>query len=480
MLRAMGAISHRAMKVLSVPELITAEEDRVPVPAPSAPPKSDLKPTHRFFNKRGLLKLGLFLFVIVGLILRYEYHYSQYQYSWVNDIGTHEIYIKYVMAHDGALPDVTNNGVQGGFEFPQMPLYYVIAAGLGSTEAWSWFGTLCSMASLIIVYRASFFVSSWLVRYGMTIFWAIDPFFVVHSTTVGNDCINCLCGAAFFYCLLAINRSPNRLNYWRAVWVLMVGLFTKLNTIGLLVAFPWIFIRTYRTNRLLLWRVSTLMAMGVIWFAFIEQRSWTGDRHRFMFDFDCPPQDIRVDYGTYFSTFELSKLMAEGQASLLQGETSDSVRFSFHTFLYANFLVGTWNYKTCPEILMANRFLFLVGLMIPLGLMLFLAISLLGYPFAIDTRFSFFNKVVCALFLAMYAMNVCLVIECPHTCHADPRLQFPTLPWVVYAFCRGWTVFGRSDLLKTLMWVNLVAFCGGCCFYYSILFSTNQLPYKLY
>ncbi len=431
--------------------------------------------------RRKLLKTALFLFFIVGLILRVSYHNSAYQFSWINDLGTHCAYIQYVIDHQGGIPSVKDDWTTQSFEYPQLPLYYLITAALGNVQNWSWFGTVCSMASLFFIYRAALYMSSWVARFGVVIFWSIDPFFIVHSAIIGNDALTCLLGSAFFYFVMAINRSANRYNYWRITWVFVAALFTKLNAVFMVLVFPWIFLRTRGPFELFAWRAGSLVVLLFGWFMYVQAHTWTGTDHVYMNPFQATSEDVRTDYFTYFSTFRLSELIDEGQASLVEGETRNSVRYSFNTFVYGEFLVGSWDYHTCPDILWANRLLFIAGMMIPTGLILFFC-----YSFSTLTitghrlHGSLFNKLACGLVFVAYCSSVLLMLRYTHTCHADPRLQFPLMPWAIYCFCRGWTIFGRGPILKTIFSINLVAFSGACAYYYWILFRTDQLPFRMY
>jgi hypothetical protein len=441
------------------------------------------EPLFRLAFQKLCLKLGLVVIFLFGVALRLAYFNNEdYRTSWVNDIGDHFAYVMYIKDRH-KIPSPRER-----WEFPQEPLYYLLAAQVvhpdknlqnqDERDPANLFyicllGNILSNLSLLFLFFASFSLSSWLARYGTVLFASLAPFFLVHSTCVGNDCLLYFGSCLFYYFMIRLNREPTPLNFWLSVFALMLSLFSKMNGISLVIGVPWMLWRcsdNFKKWRLLLWRTIAVAFLGSFWLFTALYRAYQPDSHTFLFlvHFELPSQDIRVPFISYFTTFKPCELLESGQASLLEGETSDALRFSYHSFLYATFIVGAWNYHTCPEILWANRALFLFGLVLPFGMILFI--------FKVLRFNSFFNMTAFGIVFTAWVLNVHLMITETHTCHADARLYFASVPWLLYCCSRGWTVCGRGKAMRLVIWFLLFCFTISCGAYDIVLFSTDKLP----
>ncbi len=433
------------------------------------------------------LMVGLLLLVIAGIALRIAHRYGSYCFSYNSNYSGHLSYIGFIRDHNGRVPQIREESYIGvPDQYVQEPLFYMIAAMLSDLNQIADFAMILSIMGLLCVFRATFFLSSWIVRYGIVAFWSIDPFFVLHSSSISNDSLIGFAGALFFYCVHCLNRNPTRINYWWVFWTLVLALNSKHSGVVLLVAMPWVLWRStnhFRQWQLLLWRSAVLAVVVGVWAGYVRHRAWDPQSASYVYanDFFCPSVDVpRKSLIDYFSSFRLNDLVREGHATMFATQTADDVRFSYNTSEYGQFLVASWDYNYCPALEWPNRLLFIFGMIIPVGLFLFLVVTLFGYPLSTEAGFNFLNKTALFLFLVMYIGTGTWIYSGLHLTNADPWLQIATLPWVIYCFTRGWTVFGRSWALRITMWAGLAGFVISCGLYYYVFFTQNQIPFIYY
>ena len=189
--------------------------------------------------------------LLISLGLRVYHLTSGHFHDFSHDIDSHLHFVQYVRSN-WELPPVNLE-----LEDAQQPLYYIIAALFYqpqlttdvNIDVLGPLGLCISTAGLCLVCRALFFISSWIVRYGVFIYFAFTPAFIITSCVVGNDVLFSFFGAYFFLCVLRFNRTPSSRNLALLMLALTGALFSKLGGIVLLAAIPWVLWRSSRQDR---------------------------------------------------------------------------------------------------------------------------------------------------------------------------------------------------------------------------------------
>jgi hypothetical protein len=446
-----------------------------------------------FFCSRQFLWGGLWLILIVAVGLRIGDYASRYRYARMNDLYDHMLYIDYVRHHFA--PPLPCDG----FEFYQQPFYYWLAAcvysptlPVTSDENWAnvaAMGLVLNLAGLWILFCTLKYLSSWLVRYGLLIFIGLTPSFVLHCAIIGNDALAAFFGMAYFYCLQRFNRRAGKTsNFWSAIAVFMLQIFTKLNGIVLFLSLPWLFWKASAGRlfeRRMLVRAGILLLLGMVWIGSVIHHAWIPNRNEYLLVewWPFPDQGIKVSKLHYALHFSLPDLIEAGQTTThvskvpLHPQAVDNVRFSFWTWTLGNMLLGSWDYNVDVRVHEAASVVIVFGTIFPLGLGLFAAITLLGPWLTRNARFSPFNATALALTVGMAALSLQFTLTHPTVCAADFRLEAVTFAWMGYCSCRGWTVFPRSRALRTVAIVFLVGYVLSSFTLYGLLCASSQPPY---
>ncbi len=445
-----------------------------PVPVPGSPEtaKRPVEDSHRPRKRNwkrtlnlDLRWLGLWILFLIAIALRVYELASHHWPAYLHDVSSHVQYVEYISSHH-RLPPVDDD-----LEYPQQPLYYLLAApfydgGKSTDENMDRLAPLgCgfSILALGLIFASLRQLSSWLLRYGLFVFIAFNPAFILASCFVGNDGLEAFFGCLYFYCLLRINRQPRSTGYFLiCVGALLGALCTKLNAVALLAAVPWILWRKARCDRgwrPTLWRLAGIATLLTVWSGAMLDRAWNRENHTFVFvhAWIWDYLEIKERPAVYLFSFRFPELIAAGQATTTEN-TPNRVRFSFPTWEYGNMLLGEFGYDDDPYIGTLSRAVLLTGAILLFGVGLSVAIFFLSRPFWSWRHFFSLHGTALLLVAGSTALLLSYVHSFPNTCNADYRFQSPTFPWMAYGIGRGLSAFPRSPLWRYAVIVFMGAF----------------------
>jgi hypothetical protein len=429
----------------------------------AAQPPADSRRSQR----RRWLWLGLGVLFLLASSLRVYEFFSHHWGSYLHDPSSHSTYVGYVNAHH-RLPPVDDD-----LEYPQQPLYYVLAAPFyhanenadENVEHLAPLGLVISILSLVLTLASLRYLSAWLLRYGLFLFIGFNPAFVLLSCGVGNDGLAALCGTLFFFSLLRLNRNPRSLGYFVLAALAILGaLLTKLNGVVLLAAIPWLLWRAAQGDASLkptAWRFASMVLVLVVWAGCVLDRAWLKDRREFVFvhAWIWDYLEIKENFLVYALSFRLPDLIAAGQASTTN-DTPDSVRFSFPTWEYGNMLLSENGYTNDKVLGVFSRLVLISGTYLLLALGLFVCMTLLSRPLWPWPHLFSLNRIALLLVAGSTALILYYVHSVPDTCNADYRFQSATFPWMGYCIGRGMCAFPRSRFWRRTMICFMALFLG--------------------
>ncbi|MCE0498025.1 MAG: hypothetical protein LV481_08790 [Methylacidiphilales bacterium] len=387
------------------------------------------------------------------------YHLASHHWSaYVHDGASHAAYVGYVRVHL-RLPPVDDD-----FEYPQQPLYYLLAAPFYNThQNWdqNWdnlapLGFCISAASLTLVFLSLRYLSSWLLRYGIFVFLAFTPAFVLASSCIGNDGLGFFFGAFCFYCILRLNRSPGTARHFiMAIGALLGALLTKLNGIVLLLALPWLLWRRARFDsswKPTVTRLAVVVLLVTLWACGVLYRGWNPGSRQFVFAHAWMWDAMKINENrlVFWLRFDLSNLILAGQTTTTAG-TPDEVRFSFPSWEYGNMLLGEYGYADDPVLLFCTRQVIVAGTYLLFGLAFFIFITLLSRPIWPWQNIFSLSRTVLLLIVGSTCLVLAFVYSDPVMCNADFRYQNFALPWIGYGIGRGLCAFPRSSVWRYTM-----------------------------
>jgi len=434
---------------------------------PSIAPVQHRQPVFRSrSNHNRLLWRGLWVLFIAAVAIRFYHLASHHWPAYVHDGASHASYVQYIRVHH-RLPSVDD-----GLEFPQQPLYYVLATPFCRTdqtfdqnqEHLAPFGFCISVASLFVAFLSLRYLSSWLLRYGMFVFLAFTPAFVLASSYVGNDGLGFFWGTFCFYCIVRLNRNPQATRYFILAIVAVLGaLLTKLNGIILLVALPWLLWRRARYD--VIWkptatRLAVLVLLVTLWAGGILHRAWSPANRQYIFSHAWMWDYMKVNENmlVYWLRFDLSNLILAGQTCTI-ALTPDEVRFSFPSWEYGNMMLGEYEYADDPVLLFCSRQLIVAGTYLLFGLVLFIFVTLLSRPLWPWQKIFSLNRTALLLIAGSTCLILAFVYTVPVMCNADYRYQSYTFSWMGYCIGRGLCAFPKSPVWRNSM-IGFMVFYG--------------------
>ncbi|HUB68379.1 MAG TPA: hypothetical protein VL981_12915 [Candidatus Methylacidiphilales bacterium] len=402
---------------------------------------------------------GLTLLFISALVIRFYHLASHHWIEYMHDSASHAAYVEYLRLHY-RLPPVD----EGHLEYPQQPLYYLLAMPFYQTDK-NWdqnldnlapLGFCLSTAALSFVFFSLRYLSSWPLRYGVFVFFAFTPAFVLASSCVGNDVLGVFWGAFYFFCILRFNRNPRAIRYFiLTIGTLVAALLTKLNGVILFVALPWLLWR--RAQHDISWKqTATRFAVITLMMALlgggILYRAWSPAHRQFIFahSWIWDYMAIHENSWVYALRFDLSGLISAGQTTTTN-VTPDEVRFSFPSWEYGNMLLGEYEYNNDPVLLFYSRQLIVAGTSLLFGLVLFTIGAFLSRPVWPWQEIISLNRTALLLIVGSSCLILAFVHWAPVMCSADYRYQCSTFPWMGYAMARGLCAFPKS-----IFWRNTI------------------------
>jgi len=405
-----------------------------------------------------LLWGGLIALFVLALSIRFYHLASHHWVGYEHDAASHSAYVGYIKLHH-RLPPVDDDT-----EFPQQPLYYVLAspfynAALNFDEnQWNLapYGFCVSAASLSLAFFSLRYLSAWILRYGFFIYMGFTPSFVLASGCVGNDVMSGFFGTLYFFCLLRFNRNPRAARFFVLAVVAIFGaLLTKLNGVVLLAGLPWFLWRSAGFDlspKATVARITVLVSLLALWAGAISYRAWSVANQQFVFvhawmwDYMAIKENMLV----YALRFDLAPLIQAGQTTTVDS-TPEIVRYSFPTWEYGNMLLGEYDYSHDPILLFCSRQLIVAGTCLLFGLVLFVLITLISRPFRSWATIFSLNRTALLLIVGSSCMVLTFVSSTPVACNADFRYQSVVFPWIGYGIARGLCAFPRSSFWRNWM-----------------------------
>ncbi len=326
--------------------------------------------------------------LLLGLIIRVAYFEKFGIMLFQHDWQGHVEMIKYVAEHwsSPAIP-------MKGWEYPQQPLYYLIAGGIyallsmmGFVEQEAllgvgYFSLFCSFLFLFYGYRLLVLLSTsrWVQLVGV-IFMALTPSLVYLSARINNDVlVLALSSMTLFYMVKAYQRAFKKGFY--TVLILVTLLFlTKVSTAGIeLLFFALLVVRYLKTTQ----EEEPLARSQLYWYGIVGVFVLSMTLLRLYMPLDesfymvnsakFPKQTIESLDWNYFFSFHLFDLIGVGQSYVFG---SDSIRYSFLTYQYGTMFFGEFDYlyfiDKSPLLLYVMKLILLLGLIYPLSFISYL------------------------------------------------------------------------------------------------------------
>lgn len=409
-----------------------------------------------------------FVILILGIILRliyaiyfgpiaYAQDYSIFYYT--HDTGSHVEYINFV-AKNLNIPSP-----EKGLEFPQQPLYYIVAGGIYnflSTLSFSnnfiftllvLISTLSSAGTLIFAYLLSKKITKniWSQSF-ITGVIAFTPSFIYQAGMLGNDPFCAFLSAASFYFLVRFIQEEKNVDLIATTFFSVFSVFTKMSAgiimIIILLALIW---KYYSENKeIFLKMIYIVFFIGFMSFSMMLYRSYIPSENRFLFveSYSFDGQQTNPSRPSYFLNFYFPSLLKEGQSFVYGNE---KISKTFPTFLYGSFLFGEYSFANITTlhsfIKIIMQIIIIFGLLLPIGIIANLFFikkwMLIDFIFAIGVGM---NAILIINFLSKY----------PSVCNSDFRYFMPTL--LPIAALSGMGILRLNEKLK-IKWI-LPALCA--------------------
>jgi 4-amino-4-deoxy-L-arabinose transferase-like glycosyltransferase len=329
-----------------------------------------------------ILSLGIIIRLLFTGYFGVRQTYSDFTgvQTYTHDTIEHSQYIQYVAAHL-SLPEVNR-----GLEYPQQPLYYLIAGFsyrilslfLSSSDkifrVLIWFSSIFSIGSLIFVYFTAKKIAKpvWLQSFIVGLF-AFTPAFVFQSIMISNDpLLTFLASGAFFFLISYIEKEKH--SYLVAAIIFSVlSVLTKISggLLLILILFALIYKYWHKNSKYILIMAYSVFLIGFLCLGATLYRSYIPSVNEFRFVESYTYQGQKTDPArfSYFFNFNFAELEKEGQSYVFGNE---NVARTFPTFLYGSFIFGEYDYSNLvqawPAAKMLMRLIILLGLIFPFGI----------------------------------------------------------------------------------------------------------------
>lgn len=313
---------------------------------------SDSKMIFNFKNMKLLSSIFL-LGVIIRVLYFQKFGIMHFQHDWHGHIE----FIKYI-AENWTLPLPSK-----GLEYPQQPLYYIIAGGLywlltsmgmHDQDVLYSLGYISLISSIIFLYYGYKFIALltdvlWVKTVAM-LFLSLTPSLVYLSARINNDVLIMALSAFSLYYIVKSYLSGFKEDFYSALVGVSLLFMTKISAAPLeLLLFGLLIVSYYQVEdaqRIVLKKQLYLFSVvGVFLLGLTLLRVYLpleGTFHMVNSSAHYPNQSIEaLDFG-YFGTFHIVSLLHAGY-SYVFGE--DSIRYSFLTYQYGTMFFGEFDYS---------------------------------------------------------------------------------------------------------------------------------------
>ncbi|MDX1917883.1 MAG: hypothetical protein SFT81_01890 [Candidatus Caenarcaniphilales bacterium] len=417
-----------------------------------------------------LFGLGV-LFRLVFLMRFIDWGDHPLQY----DAFFHKLFVDF-FARNFSFPQVDKD-----FEYPQQPLYYIVAGLLSA--ALKNFPNYFELQTRILVIL-SFVVSvsglafAWvLIRtycksslgmIGAFSFFCFNPLQLFLAATINNDP---------FVLTLSEWSTLGMIWVWKACkpgWEfsftllgVLLALLTKLNVLTLVGVFGLILLFKYVSaspenrsdwgNRFYAFALMIGLVIGLMF-----ARAYIPFTNEFRFINSGPYIGMEIDKldWNYFLSFNLPTLIEQGHAQAHFIAHHDFVRQSFWTHLYGSMFMGVLQYKEIyqgyPHARVFGSFIFFFGICLPIFVMLGIYYS--------DRLLKLFNLGL----LVSVTMMIIMILKYPSTCNNNFRYLFTVAPLIGLLIGRGLDLIAKGP--RWLIWL-----CAG----FLTLLTISQLGWVI-
>ena len=311
-------------------------------------------------NRQSELPKLLLMLVFAGVAIRVLYFQKFGIMNFQHDWHGHIEFIKYI-ANNWTLPLASK-----GLEYPQQPLYYLIAGGIyavltnfglndqDALYGLGYFSLFCSMVFLFYAYRfVSLLTPSVWVRSVAMLFVSLTPSLVYLSARINNDSLVMALSAFTLYYIVKSYRSKFREGFYFALTGVSLLFMTKISAAPMELLLFGLLLLSYFQLELdvkdaeltaLKRKIYLFSIVGVFLLTFTLLRVYLpveGTLHLVNSSANYPNQKIEALDFLYFGTFHIVSLINAGY-SHVYGE--DLVRYSFLTYQYGTMFFGEFDY----------------------------------------------------------------------------------------------------------------------------------------
>lgn len=400
------------------------------------------------FSKKNLIPI---IILALGIIIRLLYvNYFGYE-NYNHDSDGHIEYIQFV-AKNLSLPSPDK-----GWEFPQQPLYYIvmgilyrlIRCFLNPSDAilriLVWISALFSIGTLLFSYLLAKKItnSTWVQSFIVGVM-AFTPALVYQAGMISNDTpLAFFCAGSFLFLVNFIKKEKTEYIIL-SIFLAVLAIFTKISGgIALISIFILLIFKSYNKNfrKTAIILLFSVLFIGFLCLSFAFSRAYLPSKEiRFVNGGSLDGQQTSPNQKSYFLSFNLPELVKEGQSYVFGNK---KVGQSFPTYLYGTSIFGEYNYKQLtdrfPGIKTLMQLVFLIGLILPLGLL---------------TNLFFLKKWGPIDYIAFLGclINLALVIfhiyKNPSVCNSDFRFFSPIFLGIIYLSSMGILRLNRIILPK--------------------------------
>jgi len=418
---------------------------------------------HCSINKiaKKLIKLIPLAILIIGILVRLIYCYSFGYQNYQHDQESHKLYIQFV-GDNLSLP-----GVDKELEYPQQPLYYIIAGiiyrfltnfsiekGL-IFKSLAWLSMFFSIGTLIFTYFLTKKIAKqiWLQSFIIGLI-AFTPAFVYQAGMIGNDTILAFFASGAFFFLTNFIKNNQTKNIALAIIFTSLATFTKISGgilffIILLILF-YKLKTEYHSKKFYLKLIIITFLSGLLCLGLFLYRAYLPDVEKFRFieSYAWKGQETNPTNLSYFFNFQFAKLLKVGESYVFGDE---NIAKTFPTFLYGSFLFGEYSYKnisnTYPFVKILMQFIILLGLLFPIGIIVNFFFLKKWSPIDYMSAFGvIINLILIILFIYKY----------PSVCNSDFRYFSPIFLGIIVMSANG--LYRLNEKLRNKVVIPALSF----------------------
>jgi len=412
--------------------------------------QNELKTT----QKMHLLYIVLSLGILIRVLYFHKFGVTLFQHDWHGHIE----FIKYI-ANSWMLPLPSK-----GLEYPQQPLYYLLAGGLYAllsnfslTEKEILFGIgyISLFSSIVFLYYSYRFISlltqsRWVKTVAM-IFISLTPSIVYLSARINNDSLVMALSVFSLYYILKAYQSEFKTGFYMALLGVSLLFMTKISAASIELLFFILLITVYtRANqqiysidqddikkKLYLFGVVGIFLLGfTLWRVYLPIENTL---HMVNSSAHYPNQIISSFGLSYFGTFNIASLLDVGYSHVYG---SESIRYSFFTYQYGTMFFGEFDYayffKKHIYLIIVMKVILLFGLVYTVGF--------ISYLFTIYKK-PLIEKLLFATLLLNLLLIIKFMLSYPAVCNTDFRYFVPSFVLFSFIFANGLLYFKQIKLL---------------------------------